>query len=63
MTIQQTTNYKIVEARSAHGLETFVKDLINSGWEPLGGASYNAHLDGSTRMLFVQTMIKQCAFE
>jgi hypothetical protein len=47
--------YQIVEASSAQELQQKVQDLINDGWEPLGGLSVATY--GAGAWWYYQAMV------
>jgi len=49
--------YRIAEANSAHDLQKKVQQLIEQGWEPLGGLSVATY--GAGMWWYYQALIKR----
>ncbi len=50
--------YRVVEASEAEELAKKVNELIEDGWEPLGGVAYGIGLDDGTKEGSMQAMTK-----
>ena len=56
----KSTDYKIISDNSANDLEKQVKELINYGWQPIGGVDTFVFTDksGVQHSIINQAMIK-----